>query len=143
MQVVRARPRPRTATQERRRIANPSHRFGLCSTTKGGIQKQSELQLDDDAHGEEAIRSARAAGQTTKCIILRDWTSKTILCHVTPSKGLDEDPYTAKIIVEDIVWLGYSAITLKSDNEASILALAAKVMERLRVRVGDSTKVLK
>ena len=65
------------------------------------------------------------------------------MAHVTPCKGLDEDMYTANMIADDILWLGYNSITIKTDNEVSVLALAKKVGERIRVKAGDVIKINK
>ncbi len=46
--------------------------------------------------------------------------------HVQPrreEKGVEDDRYSVDKLVEDVEWLGYNKIILKSDNGPAILAL--------------------
>ena len=66
--------------------------------------------------------SFEAAGEgAIKVLIIRDSRSKSVFAHVVPSKGVDEGGFAVSMLVEDVKWLGYSRVTLKSDNEPAIV----------------------
>ena len=48
-------------------------------------------------------------------------------------KGADEEGFAVKAIVDDVKWLGYSKIVLKTDNEPAILKLLQESLRDLRV----------
>ena len=52
---------------------------------------------------------------------MRDKKSKAIFGHVVPKKGIDEKGFSVDSRVEDVKWLGYTKVTLKSDNELAII----------------------
>ncbi len=60
-------------------------------------------------------------------------TSGSIFAHVVQKKGVEEDRYSVDKLADDIAWLGYSEITLKSDNEPAIVQLLEEVLEALKV----------
>jgi hypothetical protein len=75
-----------------------------------------------------------AAGEgAVKVLIVRDDKSKAVFGHVVPNKGVDEDGFSVNCIVEDIKWLGYSKLILKSDNEPAILKLLSESLRELRI----------
>ena len=49
-----------------------------------------------------------------------------------PQKGVDEDQFAVDCLVGDIVWIGYSNVLLKSDNEPAILKLLQASLKELR-----------
>ena len=51
-----------------------------------------------------------------KVLVVRDVKSKVVFRHVVPSKGVDEDGFSANCSVEDVKWIGYSKFILKSDS---------------------------
>ena len=70
-----------------------------------------------------------------KILVVKDASSKFIGAHLVPQKGLGEDRYAAENIRRDILWLGYSRIILKSDNEPAIVAVTKEVLKTLKVEV--------
>ena len=49
--------------------------------------------------------------------------TRRIFARVAPVKGVDEEGFAVKSIVDDVVWLGYTKVVLKTDNEPAILKL--------------------
>ena len=82
------------------------------------MKRNDELkgEYKDDAKIEEA----REGGEIVKCIVVRDFESKSIFGHCIPCKGADEEGYTAGLVVADVMWLGYSQMVMKADNEVSV-----------------------
>ena len=60
-----------------------------------------------------------------KMLVVRDSRSKAVFAHVVPSKGIDEKGFSVSALVDDVRWLGYVKVTLKSDNEPAIVKLLA------------------
>ena len=52
---------------------------------------------------------------------------------MVPKKGLDAKGYAVDCIKNDILWLGYRRVIMKSDNEPSILALLQGALALLRI----------
>ena len=68
-----------------------------------------------------------------KVLIVRDNRSKAVFAHTVPVKGADEEGFAVKAIVDDVKWLGYTKIVLKTDNEPAILKLLQESLRDLRV----------
>lgn len=68
-----------------------------------------------------------------KILVVRDMKSKSIFAHAVRCKGSDEDGYAVRCLVDDVKWLGYSKVILKSDNEPAIVKLLADTLKSLRV----------
>ena len=73
-------------------------------------------------------RSDSLADSECPVVILHDRQRKTVWSHPLPSKGI-EHPYCAKVILQDLAKTGYKRLILKTDQEASILALAKSVKD--------------
>ena len=83
-----------------------------------------------------------AAGEgAVKVLVVRDDKSKSVFGHVIPRKGLDEKGFSVDCLVEDIKWLGYSKVVLKSDNEPAIIKLLSEALENCES--ADCQKFLK
>ena len=70
--------------------------------------------------GDEIItqEAFEAAGEgAAKLLIVRDDKSKALFAHVIPAKGIDQKGFSVDQLVDDVKWLGYSKLILKSDNE--------------------------
>ena len=75
-----------------------------------------------------------AAGETAvKLLVVRDDRSKALFAHVVPKKGMDEKGFSVDSLVEDIKWLGYAKLALKSDNEPAIVKLLSEALRELRI----------
>ena len=75
-----------------------------------------------------------SAGEgAAKILVVRDSRSKCVFAHVVPAKGVDEKGYAVDALVGDVKRLGYSRVTLKSDNEPAIVKLLAEALRELRI----------
>ena len=68
-----------------------------------------------------------------KILVIRDNKSKAVFAHVVPKKGVDEDGFAVKCIVDDVKWLGYTKVVLKTYNEPAILKLLQETLRDLRI----------
>ena len=72
----------------------------------------------------------KAAGEgAVKVLVVRDDKSKSVFGHVIPRKGFDEKGFSVDCLVEDIKWLGYSTVVLKSDNGPAVVKLLSEASE--------------
>ena len=85
-------------------------------------------EASDSANNEDAPKK-----RCVKVLVAKDSKSGAIFAHVVPQKGLDADGYAVARIVEDIKWLGYAKLLVKSDNEPAIVALCNEALRRLRI----------
>ena len=92
--------------------------------TSGGIKKEDELGITN-----QELEDGLVKGDIVKCIVIRDWDNKSVWAHVIPQKGLDDDYYTARLIVKDLRWMGHGRLILKFDNESPLRAVAKKVVD--------------
>ena len=89
------------------------------------LSDQGEVTTEDEF---------KAAGEgAAKVLVVRDSRSKAVFAHVVPQKGLDEKGYAVNALVEDVKWLGYTSLTLKSDNEKAIVKLLSEALRELRI----------
>ena len=70
---------------------------------------------------------------------MRDSKSKAVFAHVVPAKGIDEKGFSVDALVSDVKWLGYTKVTLKSDNEPAIVKLLQEALRELRVQGLEQT----
>ena len=50
----------------------------------------------------------------------KDYRGKAVSAHIVPQKGVDEARYACDCLVEDVKWLGYCRLALRSDNENNL-----------------------
>ena len=67
-----------------------------------------------------------------KVFVAAESKSGCVFARVVPQKGVDPDGYALDLLVEDIRWLGYVRILLKSDNEPAILNLLITTLIEMR-----------
>ena len=74
-------------------------------------------------HGDVVSQDGfEAAGEgAAKILVVRESESKSVFAHVVPTKGVDEKGFSVDALVDDVKWLGYTKVTLKSDNEPAIV----------------------
>ena len=97
---------------------------------KGEVRKVgSELQFEP---GDESA---------TRILVIKDDKSQYCFAHVVPCKGVDKDRFTVECIVNDIIWMGYTKVMLKCDNEPAILKLLVEALWDLRVK-GELEQVM-
>ena len=68
-----------------------------------------------------------------KILVAIDTTSGSIFAHVVQKKGVEDDRYSVDKLADDIAWLGYSEITVKSDNGPAIVQLLKEVLKPRKV----------
>ena len=56
-------------------------------------------------------------------------------------KGVDPEHYAVDALMEDIKWLGYTALSLRSDNEAAILKLLKHALTESRMHVKQLERI--
>ena len=95
------------------------------------------LSDSGDVISQEAFEAA--GDGAIKVLIIRDSKSKRVFAHVVPSKGVDEGGFSVRMLVDDVKWLGYSKVTLKSDNEPAIVKLLTEALRELRIQGLDQT----
>ena len=67
-------------------------------------------------------------------LVIRDGRSKALFAHAVPQKGVDEQRYIIDRVVDECNWLGYSQITLKSDNEPAVAKVISESLKALRIQ---------
>ena len=72
-----------------------------------------------------------------KILVVRDMRSKSLFAHAVEAKGSDEAGYAVQCLVDDVAWLGYSRVILKSDNEPAIVRLLKDALKILKVEGMD------
>ena len=70
-------------------------------------------------------------------LVVRDSRSKALFAHAVPAKGVDPARYAVDLLLADIEWLGYTRLSLRSDNEKAIVALLRESLKSLRVETID------
>ena len=81
------------------------HRVAIVSIDDALLSRNGSVVVEGDPgwDDEEAL----------KLLIVKDSSSRAVFAHVVPKKGVDAKRYAVDIIVDDVLWLGYS----KSDIE--------------------------
>ena len=92
-------------------------------TSKDVLTKAEWMKLDASERDPYAL----------KVLVVRDTKSKCLFAHGVPQKGVDEGRFAVSALVDDIKWMGYSKLLLKSDNEPAIVALLREALKALRV----------
>ncbi len=100
------------------------HMDYACLTEKG-LFRLDELSEEDREHAVRVI-----VGYCS--------SSRSPFMHVVPSKATSNDKFAAERIVDDIVYLGYTRVILRSDNEPALLALVTDALKGLRIHLLDS-----
>ena len=101
--------------------------------TSSSLQSVEDMGYSRDKSGLDTLEALVESGAAAKCLIVKDQNSKCIFGHMVLKKGLDAKGYAVDCIKNDILWLGYRRIIMKSDNEPSILALLQGALALLRV----------
>ena len=105
-------------TDDARQIAMISMDY-MFITRQGAVISEGDPGWDDP----EAL----------KVLVVKDSRSKSVFAHAVPQKGVDVKRYAVDMIVEDVLWLGYSKVLLKSDNEPAIVKLLKQSLASLKV----------
>ena len=70
-----------------------------------------------------------------KVLVVKDTLSRSIFAHVVRRKGVEEDGYSVKRLTEDVAWLGYTKVILKSDGERAIVRLLKESLRNIKTEV--------
>ena len=95
---------------------------------KGRLLGRSEL--GDPVQRDEEVKK----GTLIKCLVVRDRHTRAIFAFTVPQKGVDDERWVVKQVVQIVEWLGHSRVILKSDNERSLLTLVRQALKDLRVQ---------
>ena len=66
-------------------------------------------------------------------LVVKDSKSRSVFAHAVPQKGLDDKGFAVDTVVSDVLWLGYSKVLLKSDNEPAMVKVLKEAIVRLKV----------
>ena len=59
-----------------------------------------------------------------------------------PQKGVDPAHYFVDALIQDVAWLGYTRISLRSDNEPAILLLLKHALAEARFQIEELDQVV-
>ena len=81
------------------------------------------VHLDEAANlvARDAVRAGTKVSRTL--LVAKTSLGKVVFVHVVLQKGVDPAHYSVDALIQDIAWLGYTRLGLRSDNEPAILQL--------------------
>ena len=113
----------------RRREGDPN-RVPMVAFDYAGVRDNGEFvsylemkESDDESVARVLVVALRTPDDRQSCVF----------GHVVPCKGIDENKFAVDCLVADILWTGYTRVTLKSDNEPAILKLLIESLRELRI----------
>ena len=116
----RGRERPHHRTREGKRLLPTVCLDYFFVSKKGAISRQEWDNLPEGERG-------------AKVLVVRESVNKCTFAHAVPQKGADDAQYAVECLLQDIKWMGFSRIALKSDNEPAIVRLLAEALKALRI----------
>ncbi len=120
----------------------PTVAFDYFFMTAGGVQRRGEMsEYPDTAEGNQRLAEDRQAGTVVKVILMKCSSTKIVLGHVVPCKGVDENMHVVKLLVEDIKWLGHTRMLLKCDNERAVVRLVREALKEARLECSDAEQI--
>ena len=99
--------------------------FDYLFITRGKILKKEELSDEDKAH----IK--------LKILVVKDTKSKVVFAHAVRQKGVDDEGYAVARVTEDVQWLGYTKLILKTDGERAIVRLLRESLKAIKTTLAD------
>ena len=99
----------RLQDQGSRKISTIS--FDYLFTTRGNVFTREGWELE------------KLEEHFLKVLVVCDSKSKATFAHGVPAKGLDDKGFIVRCIADDVVWLEYSRVVLKCDNEPAIVVV--------------------
>ena len=76
-----------------------------------------------------------------KVLVAKDVKGKAIFAHAVPQKGVDDARYASDTLAEDVKWLGYHKLVLRSDNEKAIVKLLHTTLLELHLESEDMDQI--
>ena len=101
--------------------------FDYLFIARGRILKKNELSEED----RQNIK--------LKILVVKDTKSKAIFAHAVRQKGVDDEGYAVARVTEDVQWLGYTKIILKTDGERAIVRLLRESLKSIKTTLADQT----
>ena len=98
----------------------------------GGLEvvERNEEHEDDEAGAEGCEGSKK---RCFELMVVEDLKSGSVFAHAVLRQGLDAEGFAVVRLVEDIKWLGYAKLLVKSDNKSAIVSLCDGAPRRLRI----------
>ena len=59
--------------------------------------------------------------------------TKSLFAHVVPGKGADFEGYVVEQIRQDVLWLGHSKVTIRSDSEPALVQVVNQVVAAFKM----------
>ena len=103
--------------------------FDYLFITRGRHDERC-VDTRDEVKGKEVL---------LKILVVKDTKSKTVFAHVVSRKGADQE--AVRRMVEDIRWLGYTAVGLKADNERAIAKLLHETLKAAKLEIAELESV--
>ena len=110
--------------------------FDYLISSREGLSRQI---LSDDKSGSGSQIENLSSTDTTKILVAKDSNSRVIFAHAVRNKGVGEDSYAVDCLVQDLNWLGYSHVILKSDNEKAVVNLLRQALKTYRITVAEES----
>ena len=60
-------------------------------------------------------------------------TTRTPFANAVPHKGADADGYVVECVRQNILWLGHSKVSIRSDNEPALLQVEVRAAAALKM----------
>ena len=78
---------------------------------------------------------------TLTILVAKESLGQLVFAHVVPQKGVDQAHYAVDALVKDVAWLGYTRLSLRSDNEPAILLLLKHALTEARFQIEQLEQV--
>ena len=119
---------------EQHRRRTEARAIGVFSFDYLHLDEAGKIMKREDVTGEATV--------AVTILVAHDSKSKSCFGHVVPQKGIDAEHYAVDVLMADIAWLGYTHLSLRSDNEPAILKLLQHALTEARYTVGNMEQVM-
>ena len=103
--------------------------FDYLFITNGRVLRRHEMSEEDKERVKMTI------------LVVKDTKSRALFAHAVRRKGADDEGYAVSRLVEDVKWLGYTKVILKSDCERAILRLMQEALKAIKTDVEGPDEV--
>ena len=128
---------PTAAEIEARNMTRLPFRSWCSACVFGRVLSMGHRKVDRNHKEDEQIPTVSVAyrffeqpqdpaHQALSTLVVRERRSRGVWSHPVPCKGV-EHPYAAKALMADLDMMSYKRVIIKSDQEASIMALVRAV----------------
>ena len=129
-----------TGEQHRKRTGSRSisvFSFDYLFLDAAGKEIKKTQQAGDDEEGDDAEPEA-----DVKILVAKDSLGKAVFAHVVPQKGIDAKNYAVGLLINDLKWLGYQKVSLRSDNERAIVRLLKNAATEARFEIKELEQLI-